>query len=528
MNSSQTIPRRCDSVDHPPTQPADHEHPARGRPITRYGPRERRPEASYVAVIPAMLDATCSTHRLSTLARQVFRRVLLDADWRGEHQVADFRTVTSWAEHVGLGTDSARRTLPNALAELVAAKLVTYEPATRGGSDARLCVAPAAYGHHVQQRNGERLEWSVWMRPRRLDSFADVHGLAWRPRALLEDLLALADPNTHTLAAWPRRELAAQLGLGYRTLVALLEDLAETGAVATNDAGRLEVVAYEQLVRLAPEPAPALSDRAFSLSERATSVVETRERPAISPPVLGTQLPNPSGERPTGAETTKGKERRSSRSVERTTATIAGAIPVEHRKRLRAQLADRSQRGGMHTLARRFDELASLVGHREALHQISAGWEPDVRSPLAFAIGRAGLRLTSEHERTAIAVEADEDRRGRATEMAKSLARTDGLDDSERHEELERRLTQAGLLDLLEVAAGELATVRPASSPTAPPAHGAAAHGIAAAKAASAAAAAARDDGSPRAEQSSIASVPPTGHRSKIAELRGVLVAAAR
>ena len=342
---------------------------------------DERPAGAFVQVLPGAVTQFCSEHGLDFDERALLEHLLDIAD--RATGVVRRCTLSGLARDLGLGP-SGRRTLAARVDRLVEVGAVEWRPGQPGH------IAVLVYRQLVRSGRGDRRAGYVQVVPAALDAAVARHDLDASARALLRRLLVDVDHRTRA-SRGSLRHLTAHYGLGRGRITAALCQLAAAGLVRQL-ADRVEIPAYEQLVRVAGAEDPPRPNRAGAAPESRAPRVQIARPTSLSDgedqdlePEQPSNAPAPCSDRP------QGQGGSSTIPTEHSTlAALALALPTCARDEL---LSDPSQAPGRQALRRRLETLAATLGESEAVATIARDWPDRVDSPMALANNRAQRRL---------------------------------------------------------------------------------------------------------------------------------------
>lgn len=359
-------------------------------------------------MLPEALDAYCREAGLRFDERCLLEHLLCAAS----HTTGRLGAVTlaGLAAQLGLGP-SGRRTLRQRLERLAAAGALNWKP-SRGDRPGTIEVL--VYRRLVRAGRRSVPGRFVQVMPGAFDALVERRRLGPDARALLRRLALDVDPASHQLATTPT-ELAASLGITWRRLLAITEELVDAGILCwSKSPTTLTLTAYPAVVRLGEGRAPGSRNRApIPAKSRAPFSFPPHER---SPDQTLPPFPPATSALPSKPE---------GQGLELVTALGARLLPGE-----REALFRQSDRRCVAALA---NELDQRVGGgwppEELLEALGGALPPDWQSPAAVMLSRAralGARppaLVSEDLAGELHVAQAEARRRQEATAARALAR---------------------------------------------------------------------------------------------------------
>ena len=352
------------------------------------GPSPPPAGGAFLQVLPGAVTAFCLEHGLDFDERALLEHLLDTAD-RGDAVVGRC-TLSGLARDLGHGP-SGRRTLAARLARLVAVGAIEWEPGS-GCDPGRIEIL--VYRRLVRDGRGDRRAGYVQVVPGALAAAWARHDLTASARALLRRLVVDVDHRSHTLTG-SVRQLTAHYGLGRQRLNSALGELVAAGLVRRLPE-RLELCAYDQLVRVAPAPVERpgpRSDRAPTAPEsRATRVQNARPSFLLDARDQDLEPESAREEHAAAPNATQGQGGGCTiDGADDNLATLALALPEPTHHEL---LADPAQAPGRQALRRRLEALVAELGQADAVATMARDWPEHVDSAMALANNRAQRRLS--------------------------------------------------------------------------------------------------------------------------------------
>ncbi|MFN2504740.1 MAG: hypothetical protein ABR540_11065, partial [Acidimicrobiales bacterium] len=228
------------------------------------------PDEPFVQLLPEALDDYCREVGLRFDERCLLEHLLCTAS----HTTGRLSSVTlaGLATQLGLGPSARGRTLRKRLDRLAGTGAVSWRPS---GGDRPGAIEVLVYRRLVRAGRRSMPGRFVQVMPGAFDALVKRYRLGPDARALLRRLALDVDPATHQLATTPT-ELATSLGITWRRLLAITEELVDAGVLGwSKSPSSLALTAYPAVVRIGEGRAPEPRNRA---------PIPAKSRPPVSPP----------------------------------------------------------------------------------------------------------------------------------------------------------------------------------------------------------------------------------------------------